>query len=109
MNNTQYEEYKMPKLMYLPLQGEDAMTEVDSGLENGDLFVLNGLMTERGKTCVSNLFHVMVASNFFYQPVKQEFMSLYILLISHITEIIMSLSYFDWYSQIFISHVAVFC
>lgn len=54
MNNTQYEEYKMPKLMYLPLQGEDAMTEVDSGLENGDLFVLNGLMTERGKTCVSN-------------------------------------------------------
>ena len=58
---------------------------------------------------MQSLFHVMVASNFFYQPVKQEFMSLYILLISHITEIIMSLSYFDWYSQIFISHVAVFC
>nr|XP_022330659.1 uncharacterized protein LOC111128968 [Crassostrea virginica] len=37
--------------------GEDAMTEVDSGLENGDLFVLNGLMTERGKTFAVNFLN----------------------------------------------------
>ncbi|XP_062597630.1 galectin-4-like [Saccostrea cucullata] len=37
--------------------GEDSMTEVESGLEKGDIFVLNGMMKNDGKTFAINFLN----------------------------------------------------